>query len=456
MTHLTHAIRSSLRLTSGDVIDPSLENRVPPTREKPVRPLSRNRDFVILWVGQSISALGSAISSVSFVLLTLAITRSAAHAGIVASVAAVTTLVCRLPAGSLADRCDRRLIMISADLGRAVALGSLVITGVTDRVTFAHILAVATVEAALSSCFHPAETAALRHVVAAEQVTQAVARNESRTHVATLIGPALGGALFSVGRMVPFLVDAVSYLVSAVGLSLIRRPLQNAGHHAAQRDRKSVGTGLRWLWREQFVRGAMLWFASVTFVFQSIGLVCILLAERRGASPAATGLLFSITSTGGLVGALAAPRLVARFRPRTLITAFGWVAATVTPLLAVAPSAYLIGVIGAVAFFLGPAANASIIGYVLTEADSSIQGRVSAAVHFLGGILLPVAPALAGVLVQWLDAVPTVLLYSSVLLALAIFTTATRNLGVRHDEQRWRSCPRQGDSPSGPGCPAAG
>ncbi len=111
--------------------------------------------------------------------------------------------------------------------------------------------------------------------------------------------------------------------------------------------------------------------------------------------------------------------------------AFGWVAATVTPLLAVAHSAYLIGVIGALAFFLGPAANAAIVGYILTHAETVLKGRVSAAVHFLGGSLLPLAPALAGVLVQYLDAVPTVLLYSSALLALAIFATATRSLGVR-------------------------
>lgn len=102
-----------------------------------------------------------------------------------------------------------------------------------------------------------------------------------------------------------------------------------------------------------------------------------------------------------------------------------------TPLLAVAHSAYLIGVIGALAFFLGPAANAAIVGYILTHAETVLKGRVSAAVHFLGGSLLPLAPALAGVLVQYLDAVPTVLLYSSALLALAIFATATRSLGVR-------------------------
>lgn len=414
------------------MVDPSIEYQEPPTSEPPIRPLSQNRDFVILWVSQSISALGSAVSSISFVLLTLALTGSAAHAGAVASIAAITTVVCRLPAGSLADRYDRRLLMIAADLGRALALSSLVIAGIVDQITFVHLAAVVATEAALSSCFQPAETAALRFVVARTQVPQAAARNESRTQLATLVGPALGGILFSAGRMVPFLVDALSYLVSAVGLALIRRPLQsNTGDRARHRSRGFVNAGLRWLWQEQFARSAVLWFAGVTFVFQSIGLVCVLLAERHGAGPAATGLLFSITSTGGLVGALAAPRLVARFQPRTLIMWFGWVAALVTPLLAVAHSAHLIGVIGALVFFLGPAANAAIIGYILTRAEPALQGRVSAAVHLLGGSLLPIAPALAGVLVRWLDAVPTVLLYSSALLALAIFATATRSLGVR-------------------------
>ncbi|WP_026189453.1 MFS transporter [Salinispora mooreana] len=413
----------------------STEKSNPTTVEPPVRPLSRNQDFIVLWVGQAISSLGSAISSVSFVLLTLAITGSAARAGLVASVGAITALACRLPAGLLADHFDRRRIMIAADLGRASALGSLVIAGIVGQVTFSHILLAAALEAALSSCFQPAEIAALRHVVAREQLTQAAARNESRMHFATLVGPALGGMLFGVGRMVPFLVDAVSYLMSAVGLTLIKRPLQNGRERTSQRDRGFVSAGLRWLWRERFVRGAVLWFAGVTFVFQSIGLVCVMLAERHGASPAATGLLFSITSAGGLMGALAAPRLVARFRPRTLISAFGWVAATVTPLLAVANSAYLIGLIGAVAFFLGPAANASIVGYILTSADPAIQGRVSSAVHFVGGSLLPVAPAFAGAMIQWIDVVPTVLLYSSILIALAAFVTIARSLGVRHDER---------------------
>ncbi len=192
--------------------------------------------------------------------------------------------------------------MIVADLGRALALSSVVIAGVFGQVTFVHIVAVAATEAALSSCFQPAETAALRFVVASEQVTQATARNESRTQLATLVGPALGGILLSAGRIVPFLVDAVSYLVSAVSLILIRRPLNNSrGDRAPHRSHGYVSAGLRWLWQEQFVRGAVLWFAGVTFVFQSIGLVCVLLAERHGAGPAATGLLFSITSTGGLV-----------------------------------------------------------------------------------------------------------------------------------------------------------
>lgn len=102
------------------MIDPSLGRKHhKPTCAPPVRPLSQNRDFVILWVSQSISALGSAVSSVGFVLLTLTITGSAAHAGAVASIAAITAVVCRLPAGSLADRRDRRIGALAFFLGPA-------------------------------------------------------------------------------------------------------------------------------------------------------------------------------------------------------------------------------------------------------------------------------------------------------------------------------------------------
>nr|BFE57125.1 MFS transporter [Dactylosporangium thailandense] len=392
-----------------------------------MRNLRRNQAFVLLWTGQAVSALGSQVSSVGYVLLALALTGSAAQAGLVAALAGIASLALRLPAGVLADTRSRRAIVVGADAGRAAALLTVPIAGLTNTLSLWHLATVAVLDAALGACFEPAEAAALRHVVPVEQLPEAAARNQSRGFVATLLGPALGGLLFGLGRTLPFLVDAVSYALSALSLALIRGPLnppaRRPGGIAGTGRGAAVAGGLVWVWRQRFVRGAVLWLAGVMLVFQSIGLVSVVLARLHGAGPAEIGALFSIASAGGLAGALVAPRLTARFGPRSLMVAFGWCAALVTPLLCAARSPYLIGAVGAVVFFLGPAAHAGIIGHVLVHAPERLQGRVHAAVGLIAGAASPAGPLLAGVLLQWAGPVGTVAVYSALLLLLAVLIT---------------------------------
>src|SRR5437763_15713360 len=84
------------------------------------RPLHRNREYVALWIGQAVSALGISISSFAYPLVVLDATGSPARAGLVGSVLAGTTFFLRLPAGALVDRWDRKRILIACDLGRAL------------------------------------------------------------------------------------------------------------------------------------------------------------------------------------------------------------------------------------------------------------------------------------------------------------------------------------------------
>jgi len=180
------------------------------TPAAPARPLSRNREFGALWVGQTISEFGTSLSAFAYPLLVLALTGSAFQAGLVGTVLASTTFVLRLPAGAWADRLDRRRLMLASDAGRALALVSIPIADLLGGLTVGHILAVAVVEGALGVVFGPAEAAAVRRVVAADQVRDAVARNQIRAQVAGLLGPIAGGALFTLGRAVPFACDALS------------------------------------------------------------------------------------------------------------------------------------------------------------------------------------------------------------------------------------------------------
>ena len=90
-------------------------------------PLWRNRDYLLLWGGQLISLTGTNVSQVAFPLLTLALTHSAAQAGLVAAARGAPLVALMLPAGALVDRWNRRRVMIVCDVGRALAMGALAV-----------------------------------------------------------------------------------------------------------------------------------------------------------------------------------------------------------------------------------------------------------------------------------------------------------------------------------------
>lgn len=153
-----------------------------------VTPLHRNRDFVLLWSGQIVSSVGSAVSSVAFPLFVLALTDSPARAGIVGFAGTLPFLLFELPAGGLVDRWDRKRTMIVSDALRGAALGSIAVAYAAGVLTFVQVAVVAFAEGTLFVLFLLAERTALPHVVAPEQLPAALAQNEARTRGATLAG----------------------------------------------------------------------------------------------------------------------------------------------------------------------------------------------------------------------------------------------------------------------------
>jgi MFS family permease len=184
-------------------------------------PLRRNRNFQLLWIGQVLSDLGSEIGALAYPLLVLALTHSPVIAGLVGTVASAAAFVVRLPAGALADRLDRQRAMIGCDALRAAALALLAALVLAGLAGWPVVLVVAVVDRIGDTLFAPAATAALPAIVEDAQLEAAWAATEARQYAANLGGPALGGLLFSVGRAVPFVADAVSYAVStATSLAL--------------------------------------------------------------------------------------------------------------------------------------------------------------------------------------------------------------------------------------------
>src|SRR4051812_36633951 len=133
----------------------------------------------------------------------------------------------------------------------------------------------------------------------------------------------------------------------------MRNPLrERAGNRAAVTA--GIFEGIRWIWRDPFLRALVVWMSLETLVFGGIGLVIIVLARDAGASVRELGVLFAITGAGSVAGALATPRLLRAIAPWTLVVGFSWIFTVATALLLAVHSPYLIGLIGSAVFFLVP------------------------------------------------------------------------------------------------------
>jgi MFS family permease len=392
------------------------------------RPLWRNRDFLLLWSGQTISTLGTRVTSLAYPLLVLAVTGSPAQAGLVGFAQTLPFLVWYLPAGALVDRWNRKRVMLVADAGRAVALGSVVVALVVDRLTLGQLLVVGFVEGSLYVFFQLAEGAALPHVVARSQLPAAVAQDQARDQGAELAGQPLGGFLFGIGHAVPFLFDAISYLVAFCALLFVRPSLQERRDGPRRHLLAEVVEGIGWLWRQRLLRLLVLLVGVANFAFNAMSLALIVRAQQLGASPAAIGLMFGALGVGAVVGAVIAPWLQRRIPARVVIVGALWVWSAQFAVLAVLPSVVAIGAVLAVGGAIGPLFNVITASYRYALASDRIQARTISVSRLIAWGTIPLASLTAGLLLEVWDAVPTLALMAVAMVGVSVVATAARTI----------------------------
>jgi MFS family permease len=390
-------------------------------------PLWQNRDYVLLWMGQAVSILGTQMSQLAFPLLVLALTGSAAQAGFVTAIRSVPWLLFALPAGALVDRWPRKVTMIVCSAGGAVALGSIALAYALGVLTIWQIVVVSFVEGTLALFFGLAESSALPQVVSREQLPAAVAQQQAQYSVGGLLGPPLGGALVGIAQFLPFLLDAISYAISAVALRLIRRPMPGAAAVAGRSLRAEIGEGVGWLWRQPIVRYMAFLTGALNFA-GGIDLIIIVIAQAQGASAATIGLIFALGGGGGLVGALLAPRIQRRFSFGQVIVGLTWFTVGIFLLLAGARSLVMVTGILIVFFLIMPAYDTVQYSYRLALIPNALQGRVNSAFRLVALGMRPLGVALTGILLERIGATSTLLFFGAWLLAVALLTTANRHV----------------------------
>ncbi len=410
-----------------------------PTGASP--PLWRNRDFLLLWSGQTVSRLGSQVSNIALPLLVLALTRSPAQFGFIAAAQSLPYLLLSLPAGALVDRWDRKRVMILCDAARFLAMGSIPLAYAAGRLEVTQLYAVALVLGLALVFFDAAELAALSRVVPERQLTRAACLNATAESGAYLVGPGLAGVLIGMARStVPgaalaYLVDSLSYLASMLTLSFIRLPFQEgrAGPPRAtlslQAVRAEIVEGVRFLWEQRRLRTIALLSTAINLLDGPLMLAVIVLARDELHADARTiGLIFSVAGAGEVLGSFLAPWVEARVRMgRALIGAVA-VWALAMPLEAAAMSPLMLIAGAALADMMIPIYNVTQMSYRLSLIPDALQGRVNSAYRLPSYGSQLIGTAVGGVLIGTLGARPVLWLIAGglALCALAVSLTPLR------------------------------
>ena len=399
-----------------------------PAAERELVPLRRNRDFVLLQIGQALSTVGSEASGIAYTLLVLALTGSPAKAGLASFARLVPYALFALPAGVASDRFNRKWLMIWADIVRVLALGSLGVSAATGHVTFFQILIVAFVEGTMFVIFNIAEIGAVRSVVPALQLQRAFATEQARMSTVYLAGPPLGGALFGLARSLPFLVDAVSYAFSTGTLLAMRTPFQEE-----REERETAGLltqvkeGLAWLWGHAFLRTCALLFVGGNFLFGALELILIVAAKRQGYSPAVIGGLVSATGAFSLLGSIAAPRFLRLLPMRTVLVLSAWLSLGIVAFV-IEPNVIVLVAGTAPLIFFNPTVNAMVIGYRVAIVPDRLQGRVNSVARSLALLAFPLGPVAAGLLLASYSVQVTAAFVLAGFVILAVVTTVNRSI----------------------------
>jgi MFS family permease len=377
--------------------------------------LWRHRDFMMLWVGQSISEIGSAVTIVALPLSAVVLLHASTfEVGLLAAAGTACFLLVALPAGLVVDRVARRRLMIVCDTARMAILGSVVVAAALGVLTMAQLFAVALLSGLATVFFDVAYQSYVPSLIERERLHDGNGKLGATQAFAQVAGPGLGGALFGVLRAGAMAADAISYGISTVSLLLIRsrepRPDRAAaGARAEARDGAGVG-GLR---RELFAGLAFVFGHPVLRKIAACTATANLFGSMAGAlgivflvrvvhvRPAETGLLYSVGSLGGILGGVLSGRLASWIGSARIIwfsmLVFGVIPIAI-PLTEPGARLVLFPIAYAGLTFTAVVYNIAQLSYRQLICPPELLGRMNAAVRWIVWGTLPVGSLLGGTL----------------------------------------------------------
>jgi MFS family permease len=306
--------------------------------------LWQDRAFVLFWTARVVSIGGSTITAVVLPILVFQLTGSALQTALLATLEVLPYFAFGLIAGALADRVDRRRLMVGCNLIQALLVASIPIAAALGALTLTQIYVVAVLVMTAFVWFDAANFGALPALVGRGQVVAANSAIWAATTVVGIVAPAIGGGLAAaVGAANVIALDATTFLLSALLLTLIAQPFNQARTEPAapepilRRTLSDIREGLAFLWHQRLVRTmTLVGFGNSFSAGAVVGLLVVYAVQALGLpeTDGHIGLLYTATAAGGLAASLLLPPLARRF-PVGRITLAG-LAAHLAVLVAVA------------------------------------------------------------------------------------------------------------------------
>ena len=355
------------------------------------------RDFVLFWAVETLSTFGSSFSLIAVPLMVLHATGSVVQMGLLTGAVSVATLASGFFAGVVADRFDRRKLLILCNVAQALLFGIVPVVWLFATPIWL-LYVVVPLTAVFAMLFRVTYVTVVPRLVDADRLTQANGRLSATFAATGVIGPILAGVISGIfGPATALAVDAATFALAAAGLVFVRLRPEPAGQHAVAAKVSFWGefaTGARFLWRHPVLRAMLVQLTMLIFIWQGlVDVVIFYLKHDLGQPDRTVGYVMAVAALGTVAGALVVAR-VRRF------AGFGvsWIGSTMLAGLSVAAIALTHSVAGVAVFTTLAFAFTAVAGICSMSlrqevTPSALLGRVTSAWWTIHGSLGPIGAA---------------------------------------------------------------
>ncbi len=368
------------------------------------RTLWHHRDFMLLWGGQTVSEVGSAVTTLALPLVAVLVLHATTfEVGALAACTTLPFLLIALPAGAWVDRWHKRSVLLWGDAGRVLVLGSVPIARALGHLGLAQLYVVALLSGVLTVFFDVAYQSYLPALVTRDQLVDANAKLAASQSFGQVTGPGLGGVLVgALGAAYAVAVDAASFVVSTIATFAIRGREPERQPTGVPRDlRREIREGLAFVLRHPILKKVVGCTATSNFFSGAmVAIESVYLVRTLHASPRVIGGVLSLGSVGGLLGAIFAGRIARRVGTARII----WLSLTVaSPFGLLMPLAFRgYGVLLVAASFFAISAggvvyNTAQVSFRQAVCPPPLLGRMNASVRFLVWGTMPLGAIFGGI-----------------------------------------------------------